>query len=145
MKNANHEAKLSANWVTGELLASINKENLSVTESPIPAQQLGKLVARIADKTISGKIAKTIFEDIWRKPCDVDKVIEDKGLKQVTDTGAIEKIIDDVISNNPGQLADYQSGKDKLFGFFVGQVMKVSKGKANPAQVNELLKSKLNK
>ena len=145
VKNANHEAKLSANWVTGELLASINKENLSVTESPIPAQQLGKLVARIADKTISGKIAKTIFEDIWRKPCDVDKVIEDKGLKQVTDTGAIEKIIDDVISNNPGQLADYQSGKDKLFGFFVGQVMKVSKGKANPAQVNELLKSKLNK
>lgn len=142
-KNSNNEPKLSANWVTGELLANLNKNNLSVEESPIPANQLGKLVARISDKTISGKIAKTIFESLWQSPDDVDKVIEDKGLKQMTDTSAIEKIIDDVINNNPKQLEEYRSGKDKLFAFFVGQVMKASKGKANPSQVNDLLKNKL--
>jgi aspartyl-tRNA(Asn)/glutamyl-tRNA(Gln) amidotransferase subunit B len=145
VKHANNEAKLAANWVMGELSANINKDNISISESPVPAEQLGKLVARIKDNTISGKIAKTIFEDIWTAPCDVDKLIEDKGLKQVTDQGAIEKIIDEVIDNNPSQLNDYLSGKDKLFAFFVGQVMKASKGKANPAQVNQILKDKLKK
>lgn len=143
VKHANGEAKLAANWVMGDLLASINKDNVSILKSPVPAEQLGKLVSRIVDKTISGKIAKTIFEDIWATPSDVDDVIDKKGLKQVTDQGAIEKIVDDVIANNPSQLEDYRSGKDKLFAFFVGQVMKASKGKANPSQVNEILKNKL--
>jgi aspartyl-tRNA(Asn)/glutamyl-tRNA(Gln) amidotransferase subunit B len=101
------------------------------------------LLARIADNTISGKIAKDVFEAMWAEGKDADAIIESKGLKQITDTGAIEKAIDEVMAKNPGQLADYRSGKDKLFGFFVGQVMKATGGKANPAQLNELLKKKL--
>jgi len=102
------------------------------------------MLKRIADNTISGKIAKQVFEAMWNGEGDADTVIEKHGLKQVTDSGAIEKIIDEVLANNPQQLADYRSGKDKLFGFFVGQVMKASQGKANPQQLNELLKKKLN-
>lgn len=135
--------KLAANWVISELLGAINKNNLTITTSPISSAELGKLVLRIFDNTISGKIAKTIFEDLWAGNGSTDEIIEQKGLKQVTDTGAIEKIIDEVISANPTQLEQYRSGKDKLFGFFVGQVMKASKGKANPGQVNDLLKEKL--
>jgi aspartyl-tRNA(Asn)/glutamyl-tRNA(Gln) amidotransferase subunit B len=101
------------------------------------------LLARIADETISGKIAKDVFEQMWAEGQDADAIIEAKGLKQITDTGAIERTIDEVMAANPKQLADYRSGKDKLFGFFVGQVMKVTGGKANPAQVNDLLKKKL--
>jgi aspartyl-tRNA(Asn)/glutamyl-tRNA(Gln) amidotransferase subunit B len=101
------------------------------------------MLNRILDNTISGKIAKEVFEAMWASGADADAIIEQKGLKQITDTGAIEKVIDDVMAKNPGQLADYRSGKDKLFGFFVGQVMKATGGKANPAQVNDLLKKKL--
>ena len=127
----------------GDFLASLNKDNLEIADSPINAERLGKLIHRIHDKTISGKIAKGIFEKMWGSKDDVDTIIEKEGLKQVTDSGAIEAIIDKVIQDNPGQVADFRSGKDKLFAFFVGQVMKASQGKANPEQVNELLKKKL--
>jgi aspartyl-tRNA(Asn)/glutamyl-tRNA(Gln) amidotransferase subunit B len=139
---ANH-AKLAANWTMGELSAALNKDNLEVTASRIDAPRLSGLLARIADETISGKIAKEVFEQMWAEGADADAIIEAKGLKQITDTGAIEKTIDEVMAANPQQLRDYRSGKDKLFGFFVGQVMKITGGKANPAQVNELLKKKL--
>ena len=139
---AGHE-KLAANWTMGELSAALNKDNLDVTQSRIDAARLAGLLARIADETISGKIAKEVFEAMWAEGSDADAIIEAKGLKQITDTGAIEKTIDEVMAANPKQLADYRSGKDKLFGFFVGQVMKVTAGKANPAQVNDLLKKKL--
>jgi len=135
--------KLAANWVMGDLSGLLNKNNLDVTHSPVSAIMLGGMVARIVDNTISGKIAKTVFEAMWAGEGDADAVIKAKGLVQVTDTGAIEKIIDDVMAANPEQLAQFRSGKDKLFGFFVGQVMKASQGKANPAQLNELLQKKL--
>ena len=109
----------------------------------VDAAHLAGLVSRIVDATISGKIAKEIFEAMWESGASADAVIEQKGLRQITDTGAIEAAIDEVMAKNPGQLADYRSGKDKLFGFFVGQVMKATGGKANPAQLNELLKAKL--
>lgn len=143
VKASKAPAKLAANWVMGELSGALNKENTEITDSPIKADALAQLLNRINDNTISGKIAKTVFEAMWAGEGDVDTIIEAKGLKQVTDSGAIEAIVDEVIANNPGQLEQYRSGKDKLFGFFVGQVMKESKGKANPAQVNELLKKKL--
>jgi aspartyl-tRNA(Asn)/glutamyl-tRNA(Gln) amidotransferase subunit B len=136
-------AKLAANWIMGDLSASLNKFNLEITNSPVTPKQLSELLMRISDNTISGKIAKTVFEALWENGGDADTIIAEKGLKQVTDTGAIEAIIQQVIDNNPTQLADYRSGKDKLFGFFVGEVMKLSRGKANPKQVNDLLKEKL--
>jgi aspartyl-tRNA(Asn)/glutamyl-tRNA(Gln) amidotransferase subunit B len=139
------EPKLSANWVMGELLAAINKENLSIAQSPIKATDLGQLLQRISDNTISGKIAKTVFVHMWQGEGNADSIIEKQGLKQVTDTAAIEKIIDDIIQNNPGQLAEYKAGKEKLFAFFVGQAMKATQGKANPQQLNDLLKEKLSK
>jgi len=135
--------KLSANWINGELAAALNKENLEITQSPIQPERLAGLLQRIADNTISGKIAKTVFEMLWESTASADEIIEKQGLRQVTDTGAIEKIISEVMASNPQQLADYRSGKDKLFGFFVGQVMKASGGKANPQQLNDLLKKKL--
>jgi aspartyl-tRNA(Asn)/glutamyl-tRNA(Gln) amidotransferase subunit B len=137
------QAKLAANWVAGSLAAALNEHNLEIGESRIGAAGLAGLLGRIADNTISGKIAKDVFEAMWAEGKDADAIIESKGLKQITDTGAIEKAIDEVMAKNPGQLADYRSGKDKLFGFFVGQVMKSTGGKANPAQLNELLKKKL--
>ena len=137
------EAKLSANWVTGELSAALNKADMDVSECPVTALMLGGMIKRITDKTISGKIAKEVFEAMWNGEGDAGAVIEAKGLKQITDSGAIESIIDEIIANNPGQVDQYRSGKDKLFGFFVGQVMKATQGKANPQQVNELLKQKL--
>lgn len=136
-------AKLAANWVMGELSAALNKNDVEISQSPVTAKTLAGLLDRIQDNTISGKIAKTVFEAMWNGEGNADTIIAAKGLKQVTDTGAIEAIIDEVITNNPTQLEQYRAGKDKLFGFFVGQVMKASKGKANPAQVNELLKQKL--
>lgn len=140
--------KLAANWIISELLGAINKNNLTILQSPISSLELGKLVLRIFDNTISGKIAKSIFEDLWQQDGNqpnktTDEIIEQKGLKQVTDTGFINQIIDEVLNTNPEQLEQYRSGKDKLFGFFVGQVMKASKGKANPEQVNEILLQKL--
>jgi aspartyl-tRNA(Asn)/glutamyl-tRNA(Gln) amidotransferase subunit B len=137
------EAKLAANWVMGELAASLNKDSLDIGRSPISAAKLAALLKRIADQTISGKIAKEVFEAMWASGATPDAIIEAKGLRQITDTGAIERVIDEVMAKNPGQLADYRSGKDKLFGFFVGQVMKATGGKANPAELNKLLKSKL--
>lgn len=136
----NSEPKLVANWVTGELLAALNKNDLNITESPILPKRLGSLLARITDKTISGKIAKTIFERLWETDEEVDAIIEKQGLRQVTDSKEIETLIEKILTDNPTQVADYRAGKDKLFGFFVGQVMKVSQGKANPDQVNEILK-----
>ena len=135
--------KLAANWVMGELSAALNKDGIEVTASRIDAKRLAGMLARIVDATISGKIAKEVFEQMWAEDKDADAIIEAKGLKQITDTGAIETVIDEVMAANPKQLADYRSGKDKLFGFFVGQVMKVTAGKANPGQVNDLLKKKL--
>jgi aspartyl-tRNA(Asn)/glutamyl-tRNA(Gln) amidotransferase subunit B len=137
-----HE-KLAANWVMGELSAALNKDGVEVSHSRIDAPRLAGLLERIADATISGKIAKEVFEQMWLEGQEADAIIEAKGLRQITDTSAIEKTIDEVLAANPQQLKDYRSGKDKLFGFFVGQVMKVTGGKANPGQVNELLKRKL--
>ena len=137
------EPKLCANWVMGELAAQLNKNNWEISESPVSEQMLGDMIRRICDHTISGKIAKQVFEAMWNGEGDADQVIEKQGLKQVTDTSAIESVIDQVIAANPEQLAQYRDGKDKLFGFFVGQIMKISQGKANPAQVNALLKQKL--
>lgn len=141
---SNNGAKLCANWITGELLAALNKNNLSISESPISPQKLGRLIERIQDQTLSGKIAKTVFEHLWTTPQkEVDTVIEEQGLQQVTDSSTIEAIVDTVIADHPTQVAEYRSGKDRLFGFFVGQVMKASQGKANPDQVNTILKEKL--
>ncbi len=137
------EPKLAANWVMGELAAALNKESLEITSGRLPAERLGGLLLRIADGTISGKIAKEVFESMWASGASADSVISEKGLRQITDSAAIERVIDEVIARNPGQLAEYRSGKDKLFGFFVGQVMKATGGKANPAQLNELLRRKL--
>ena len=137
--------KLSANWIMGDLSAELNKENLSINESKISSNQLGQLILRIEDGTISGKIAKEIFEKLWSSDNEVDEIIQSEGLEQVTDDKEIESIIDGVINNNPEQLEQYRSGKDRLFGFFVGQVMKASQGKANPKQVNDILRKKLEK
>jgi len=137
------QPKLTANWVMGELSGALNKDNLDVAQSRVGAEALAGLLARIVDNTISGKIAKDVFEAMWSEGAAADAIIEAKGLKQITDTSAIERAIDEVMANNPQQLAEYRSGKDKLFGFFVGQVMKATQGKANPAQLNELLKRKL--
>ncbi len=136
-------AKLAANWVMGELSSVLNRENLEIDAARIDPQRLGGLLERVIDGTISGKLAKDVFEAMWTEGRDADAVIEAKGLRQITDAGAIAKAIDEVIAANPKQLADYRAGKDKLFGFFVGQVMKATGGKANPAQLNDLLKAKL--
>ncbi len=137
------EPKLAANWVSGDLAAFLNRDNLEIDASRVGPAQLAGLVGRIADQTISGKIAKDVFEAMWVSGRDADAIIAEKGLRQITDTGAIERAIDEVMARNPGQLAEYRAGKDKLFGFFVGQTMKATQGKANPAQLNELLRKKL--
>jgi aspartyl-tRNA(Asn)/glutamyl-tRNA(Gln) amidotransferase subunit B len=137
------EPKLCANWVMGELAAALNKDGLDITTSRLSAAHLAALLRRIADGTISGKIAKEVFEAMWSSGRAADALIEEKGLRQITDSGAILRVIDEVMAKNPAQLADYRSGKDKLFGFFVGQVMKATGGKANPAELNKLLKTKL--
>ena len=144
---ADGEAKLSANWVMGELSALLNKSNTDITQSPVSAEILGGMVKRIKDNTISGNIAKQVFEAMCNGEGTADEIIENQGLKQVTDAGAIEKLVDDVIAANPDQVKQYQQApeekKGKLIGFFVGQIMKQSKGKANPQQVNQLLQEKL--
>ncbi len=137
------DPKIAANWITGELAAFLNRDNKDISASPVTVGMMTGLLKRLADNTISGKIAKEVFEAMWNGEGDADAVIEKKGLKQITDTGAIEKVIDEIIAKNPKQLEQYRAGKEALFGFFVGQVMKASQGKANPAQVNELLKKKL--
>jgi aspartyl-tRNA(Asn)/glutamyl-tRNA(Gln) amidotransferase subunit B len=140
---ASGDAKLSANWVMGDLQAALNKEELPITQSPVASDRLAGLIQRIKDNTISSKIAKTVFEAMLSGGGSADEIIESQGLRQVTDTGAIEKIIDTVLANSPAQVEQYRGGQEKVFGYFVGQVMKESRGKANPAQVNEILKRKL--
>ena len=137
------DVKLSTNWITGELFALLNEKNLEISENPISAKNLSKLINLIKDGTISGKIAKSVFEIMADEGKDPQIIVEEKGLKQQSDPKEIEKLIDKVITDNPDKVKEYKSGKDKLFGFFVGQVMKVSGGKANPQLVNEILKKKL--
>jgi aspartyl-tRNA(Asn)/glutamyl-tRNA(Gln) amidotransferase subunit B len=137
------QGKLAANWVMGELSAALNKAELDIAASPVSAAQLGALIARIQDGTLSGKLAKQVFEGLWEGAGEVDAIIEARGLKQMSDSGELEKIIDEVLAANPKSVEEFRSGKDKAFNALVGQVMKASRGKANPAQVNELLKSKL--
>ena len=142
------DAKLAANWVMGELSSLLNKENLEIEQSPVSAEQLGGMILRIKDNTISGKIAKMVFEALAAgEGASADEIIEKKGLKQVTDAGAIEKMLDEVLAANAEQVEQYRASDEakrgKMFGFFVGQAMKASKGKANPGQVNQLLKQKL--
>ena len=137
------DVKLATNWIIGELFAALNEKNLEITESPISAGNLSKLINLIKDGTISGKIAKTVFEQMMEGDKDPKKIVEEKGLKQESDPKALEALIDKVIDDNRDKATEYKSGKVKLFGFFVGQVMKVSGGKANPQLVNEILKKKL--
>ena len=143
VKTSGAEAKSCANWVTGDLLGALNKAGKGIEESPVSATQLAGLMARIADKTISGKIAKDVFEAMLNGEGDADAIIKAKGLVQITDEGAIATAIEAIMAANPQQLADYRGGKDKLFGFFVGQAMKATQGKANPDVLNRLLKEKL--
>ncbi len=135
--------QVAANWIIGDLAGALNREGLDIVESKIPADGLAGLVNRIHDNTISGKIAKQVFEAMWDGEGSADDVIEAKGLKQITDSSAIEAVVDKVIAENPGQVAEYKAGKDKLIGFFVGKVMQETKGQANPGQVNQTLKEKL--
>jgi len=142
------DAKLAANWVMGELSGQLNKESVEIEQSPVSAIQLGDMVKRIIDKTINGKAAKQVFAALWAGEGEsADAIIEAKGLKQVTDTGAIAAVVDEVLANNPQQVEQYQAAPEdkrgKMVGFFVGQVMKASKGTANPQMVNQLLKEKL--
>ncbi|AEP09377.1 Asp-tRNA(Asn)/Glu-tRNA(Gln) amidotransferase subunit GatB [Micavibrio aeruginosavorus] len=137
------DAKLAANWVLNELLGILNKDGKTISESPVTAAMLGLMIERITDNTISGKIAKDVFAEMYASGKDADTIIETKGLKQVTDTGAIEKIVEEVLNENPQIVADYKGGNEKVFGFLVGQVMKKSQGKVNPGMANELLKKKL--
>ncbi len=132
-----------ANWILGDLTGALNKASLDIIDSPITPAMLTQLVARIADQTISGKIAKEVFDAMWCGESGADDIIESRGLKQITDSDAIEALIDEVIAANPGQVEQFRAGKEKVLGFFVGQVMKRSRGKANPAQVNALLREKL--
>jgi aspartyl-tRNA(Asn)/glutamyl-tRNA(Gln) amidotransferase subunit B len=143
------DAKLVANWVTGALLAALNKETIDITQCPVSPQQLNGLVTRISDNTISGKIAKTVFDALWAGACSADEIIAQQGLKQVTDSGAIQTLVDEVIANNADQVASYRAADDakrkKMLGFFVGQIIKASQGKANPQQINQLLIDTLEK
>ena len=140
---AGAEGKATANWLMGEVSATLNRDEKDIADCPIAPASLAGLLKRIADNTISNKIAKEVFAAMWAGEGEADAVIEAKGLKQVTDSGAIEKIIDEVLAANAAMVEEYRSGKEKVFGALVGQAMKASKGKANPAQVNELLKKKL--
>ena len=140
----NSDVKLATNWITGELFAVLNEKNLEISESPVSSNNLSKLINLIKDGTISGKIAKTIFEEMINGDQDPQKIVEEKGLKQESDPKALEELIDKVIMNNTDKVKEYKSGKDKLFGFFVGQAMKESNGKGNPQLINKILKDKLN-
>ena len=143
LKNNQDNAKLCANWVMGELSAMLNKNQLEIEQSLVSAQDLSQLIVRIGDDTISGKIAKDVFKAMWEGEGSADQIIESKGLKQMTDTGAIEVIVDEIIANNPPQVEQFKSGNEKILGFFVGQAMKATQGKANPKLLNQLLRDKL--
>ena len=137
------EAKIVSNWMMGELFANLKKSELEISDSPISTDQFALLLDRIADNTLSGKTAKQVFAALWEQEGDVDAIIEAKGLKQITDTGAIEAIVDEVIANCPEQVEQFKGGNDKVIGFLVGQVMQKSKGKANPQMANQMLKEKM--
>ncbi|MFP4610268.1 MAG: Asp-tRNA(Asn)/Glu-tRNA(Gln) amidotransferase subunit GatB [Thiohalophilus sp.] len=139
------EAKLAGNWVIGELSAYLNREDMAIGDSPISAEMLAGVIRRISDNTISGKIAKDVFDAMWNGEGDADTIIEKKGLKQITDTGELEAIVDKVIADNPEQVEQFKAGKEKVLGFFVGQCMKATGGKGNPAQLNQMLRDKLGK
>ena len=141
--NKGADAKLSANWVMGELSAALNKNQVEINNSPISSNELFVLISRITDNTISGKIAKDVFKLMWEGNGSVDEIIEKQGLKQMTDSSALELIIEDIISNNLDQVKQFRDGNSKLLGFFVGQVMKATQGKANPKTVNQILNEKL--
>ncbi len=143
LAEAPDQRKICANWLIGDVSAQLNRDGLDIAQCPITPKQLGGMLKRISDGTISNAGAKEVFRVMWSESGEADAIIDAKGLRQVSDTGAIEKIVDEIIANNPTQVADYRGGKDKLFGFFVGLAMKASKGKANPAQLNEVLKRKL--
>jgi aspartyl-tRNA(Asn)/glutamyl-tRNA(Gln) amidotransferase subunit B len=137
------DAKLAANWMTGEYFAALNKSDLELSEAPVDAGNLGELLGLIEDKTISGRIAKDVFEEMWESGASAADIVEQKGLKQITDEGAIEAIVAQIIADNPGQVEQFKAGNEKLIGWFVGQVMKATQGKANPALVNQILKQRL--
>ncbi len=137
------QGKLAANWIMGELSGALNKAALDITQSPVSSAQLAQLITRIQDGTLSGKLAKQVFEGLWAGEGEADAIIEARGLKQVSDSGAIEKIVDEVLAANQKSVEEFRTGKEKAFNALVGQVMKASKGKANPAQVNDILKNKL--
>jgi len=137
------EPKLCANWVMGEISGHLNRDGIEIERSPVSSTALAGLLRRIADGTISGKIAKDVFEAMWTGHGEADAIIGAKGLRQISDSGELERIVDGIVAANPGQVADYRAGRDKLFAFFVGQVMKQTQGKANPAQVSEILRKKL--
>ena len=140
----NAQAKVAANWIMGDLSARLNREGLDIDAAPVSAEQLGGLIARIADQTISNAIGKKVFDALWQgQGKSADEIIEAQGLKQITDTGAIEALVDEVIAANPGNVAEFKAGKEKALNALVGQIMKAAKGKANPQQVNDLLKKKL--
>jgi aspartyl-tRNA(Asn)/glutamyl-tRNA(Gln) amidotransferase subunit B len=137
------DPKLAANWVMGDLFAALNRTGRTLGDSPVSAAALGQLLDRLGDGTINGRIAKEVFEAMVETGEPPDLIIERKGLRQVTDTGAIDAAVEQVLAANADKVADYQAGKDRLFGFFVGQVMKAMGGKSNPALVNEMLKKRL--
>ncbi|MCU0804557.1 MAG: Asp-tRNA(Asn)/Glu-tRNA(Gln) amidotransferase subunit GatB [Burkholderiales bacterium] len=137
------EPKLAANWVMGDVAAALNRSDLDIAASPVSSAALAGLLARIRDNTISGKIAKDVFDAMWAGEGGADEIIEKRGLRQITDASAIEKLVDDVLAANPKSVEEFRAGKEKAFNALVGQVMKASRGKANPAAVNELLKKKL--
>jgi aspartyl-tRNA(Asn)/glutamyl-tRNA(Gln) amidotransferase subunit B len=133
------EAKICANWIMGELSAALNRAELSLEQSPVSAAHLAMLVKRITDGTLSGKLAKEVFEALWQAEGEVDAIIEARGLKQVSDSGAIEAVVAQVLADNPNQVAEYRAGKEKMLSYLIGQAMKAMKGKANPQQLNEIL------
>ena len=143
VKAVGGEAKLCANWVIGDLASALNEANLDIADSKISSGRLAGLIRRISDGTISGKIGKEVFAAMWEQDQEADAIIDARGLKQISDSGALEKIIDDILAKNAGQVAEYRSGKEKVFGFLVGQAMKATQGKANPQQLNDILKQKL--
>ncbi len=147
MQTTKSEAKVVANWMIGELFASLNKSDLDIKAAPINVEQFSTLLTRIHDKTLSGKTAKQVFAALWEhqgdEPANVDDIIDQKGLKQITDTGAIEAVVDEVIQACPEQVQQFKGGNDKVIGFLVGQVMQKSKGKANPQMANEMLRAKM--
>ena len=137
------DAKIAANWIMGDLSKNLNADNLTIEQSPVDAKRLAKMILLIDKGTISGKIAKTVFVEMWKSPDDPEKIVKDKGLVQITDTSAIEGVVDEVIANNPKAVEEYKAGKKKAIGALVGQIMKATKGKANPQMVNQLLAKKL--